>query len=64
MAEGNLGYQLQTLKYDMMKDYRNTIPVEQQDQIWEEVGQALETRDTQMRRVAAKRAFVRPTKKM
>jgi hypothetical protein len=37
MSEGNMGWQLQTLKYDMMRDYRNTIPVEQQDQIWEEV---------------------------
>ena len=37
MAEGNVGWQLQTLKYDMMRDYRNTVPVEQQDQIWEEV---------------------------
>jgi len=64
MAEGCKGHELQTWKYDMMRDYRNTIPTEQQDQIWEEVGQTLETRDTQMRRVAAKRAFVRPTKKM
>ena len=32
-----MGWQLQTLKYDLMRDYRNTVPVEQQDQIWEEV---------------------------
>jgi hypothetical protein len=42
MSEGNMGWQLQTLKYDMMRDYRNTIPVEQQDQIWEEVLYGLE----------------------
>merc|ERR1719245_1770074 len=62
MAEGNEGWQLQTMKYDLMREYRNTIPVEEQDAIWEEVGEQLETRDKQMRRVAAKRAFIRPSK--
>ena len=37
MAEGNVGWQLQTLKYDLMREYRNTIPEEEQDQIWKEV---------------------------
>ena len=37
MAEGNQGWNMQTLKYDMMREYRNTVPVEQQDVIWEEV---------------------------
>lgn len=64
MAENNEGWQLQTLKYDMMRDYRNTIPVEEQDKIWEEVGDELESRDNQMRKVAVKRAFIRPTKKL
>jgi len=64
MAENNPGYQMQTLKYDMMRDYRNTIPVEEQDKIWEEVGDKLESRDNQMRKVAVKRAFIRPTKKL
>jgi len=64
MAENNVGWQMQTLKYDMMRDYRNTIPVEEQDKIWEEVADRLETRDQQMRKVAAKRAFIRPRKKL
>lgn len=64
MAEGNVGWQMQTLKYDTMRDYRNTVPVEEQDQIWQEFGEKLEARDKQMRRVATKRAFVRPAKKI
>jgi large subunit ribosomal protein L19 len=63
-SERNLGWQLQTLKYDLMDQYRNTVPVEEQDHIWEEVGDKLEQRDKAMRRVAAKRAFVRPKKKI
>jgi len=63
MAEGNVGWQMQTLKFDLMREYRNTIPEEQQDQIWEQVGEKLEQRDKQMRRVATKRAFIRPAKK-
>ena len=43
---------------------RNTIPEEEQADIWEEVGEKLEERDKQMRKVAAKRAFVRPVKKL
>jgi hypothetical protein len=34
-----------------------------QDAIWREVGDALEERDKDMRKVAAKRAFVKPEKK-
>jgi len=64
MADGNEGWQLQTMKYDLMREYRHTIPVEEQDEIWTEVADQLELRDKQMRRVAAKRAFVRPTKKV
>jgi len=64
MSERNLGWQLQTVKYDLMDQYRNTIPAEEQDKIWEEVGDKLEQRDKAMRRVAAKRAFVRPKKKI
>ena len=37
MSEGNQGWQLQTIKYDLMRDYRHTIPTEQQEQIWSEV---------------------------
>jgi len=64
MSEGNQGWQLQTMKYDLMREYRQTINMEEQDKIWSEVGEKLEVRDKQMRRVAAKRAFVRPKKRM
>ena len=37
MAEGNTGWQMQTLKFDLMRDYKMTVPVEEQDQIWQEV---------------------------
>jgi len=63
-AEGSLQWHQQTLQFDIMRDYRNTIPVQEQDQLWEEVGEKLEERDKQMRKVAAKRAFVRPVKKL
>ena len=36
-STNNAGWQVATLKYDMMKDYRETVPVEEQDSIWEEV---------------------------
>jgi len=62
-SENSLEWHQQTLQYDLMRDYRNTVPGEQQSDIWEEVGDKLEERDKQMRKVAAKRAFVRPTKK-
>jgi large subunit ribosomal protein L19 len=64
MAENNVGWQMQTMKFDMMRDYRNTIPREEQDNIWQEVADRLESRDNQMRKVAVKRAFIRPTKKL
>ena len=63
-SENSPEWHQQTIQYDMMRDYRNTIPAEEQDQIWEEVGEKLEERDKQMRKVAAKRAFVRPVKKL
>jgi len=63
-AEGSIAWQQQTLGYDLMRDYRATVPAEEQDEIWEEVGERLEERDKQMRKVAAKRAFVRPVKKL
>jgi len=63
-AENSLEWHTQTIQYDTMRDYRNTIPAEEQDQIWQEVGDKLEERDKQMRKVAAKRAFVRPVKKL
>lgn len=63
-AEGTTHWKQQTLDYDLMRDYRNTVPEEEQAVIWEEVGDRLEERDKQMRKVAAKRAFVRPVKKL
>jgi len=63
-SRGSLQWHQQTLQFDLMRDYRNTIPAEEQDTLWEEVGDKLEERDKQMRKVAAKRAFVRPVKKL
>ena len=63
-AENSLAWNQQTLEFDLMRDYRATVPEEEQEQIWEEVGDRLEERDKQMRKVAAKRAFVRPVKKL
>lgn len=63
-GEGSIHWNQQTLQFDLMRDYRNTVPMESQDQVWEEVGEKLEERDKQMRKVAAKRAFVRPVKRL
>jgi len=63
-SEGSIHWQQQVLEFDLMRDYRNTITVEEQDQVWDEVGDKLEERDKQMRKVAAKRAFIRPVKKI
>ena len=62
-SENSLEWHQQTIQYDLMRDYRNTIHSDEQEEIWEEVGGKLEERDKQMRKVAAKRAFVRPVKK-
>ena len=59
----HLGWQEEVLKYDLMFHYRETIPMEEQDSIWEEVGDELEERDRAMRKVAAKRAFSKPQKR-
>jgi len=63
-SENTIEWHQQTLEFDLMRDYRNTIPAEDQDTIWSEVGDKLEERGRQMRKVAAKRAFVRPVKKI
>jgi len=63
-AENTAEWHSQTLQFDLMRDYRHTVPMEEQDKLWEEVGDKLEERDKQMRKVAAKRAFVRPVKKI
>merc|ERR1719295_1650448 len=54
-AENSIAWHQQTLEYDLMRDYRATVPEEEQEEIWEEVGERLEDRDKQMRKVAAKR---------
>lgn len=59
----NQGWQMEVNKYDLMRNYHHSIPVEEQDAIWEEVGDALEERDKTMRKVAAKRAFSKPSKR-
>lgn len=51
------GWHVQVLKYDLMKEYYQTIPLEEQDSIWASVGPALEERDRQMKRAAAKRSI-------
>lgn len=51
------------LKYDLMLHYRETIPLEEQDAIWAEVGDELEARDKVMKRVATKRAFSKASKR-
>ena len=47
-------------KYDILLNYREAITLEEQDAIWAEVGDKLEVRAEEMRKVAAKRAFSRP----
>jgi len=68
-AEGFMEYQhpgwhFEVAKYDLLLQYIETISVEEQDNIWREVGDALEERDKAMRKVAAKRAFIKPDKKL
>ena len=62
-SENSPEWHQQTIQYDLMRDYSNAIHDQEQDEIWDEVGGKLEERDKQMRKVAAKRAFVRPVKK-
>ena len=58
----NSGWHRATRKYDLMLHYRNTIPVEEQDQIWEEVGDTLEARDREIKRAAIKRSLTKSGK--
>lgn len=58
------GWHFEVAKYDLLLQYIETISVEEQDNIWREVGDALEERDKAMRKVAAKRAFIKPDKKL
>lgn len=60
----NTGWERSTRKYDLMVHYKRTIPVEQQDAIWEEVGDQLEARDKEIKRAAIKRSLVKTEKKL
>jgi len=51
------GWQFSFYKYDLMREYFLTIPLEEQDIIWKEVGPALETRDAMIKRIVAKKAL-------
>jgi len=59
----NDGWQRETQKYDLMLHYHRTVPVEQQDAIWEEVGDKLEARDREIKRAAIKKSLVKTEKK-
>lgn len=59
----NHGWHYEVEKYDLLQHYIETIPMEEQDAIWREVGDRLEERDKDMRKVAAKRAFTKPSKR-
>lgn len=60
-ASMNPGWQLKVAKYDLMRQYRSTIPVEEQDAIWQEVGDELEARDEEVKRLAIRRQLLRST---
>ena len=63
-ATMNRGWQLKvTAKYDLMRQYRDTIPLETQDKIWQEVGDSLEKRDREIKRSATKRQIAQSAKK-
>ena len=56
-------WQMEYIKYDLMRDYFLSIPIEEQDKIWEEVGPELEKRDAQIKRLAARKALSVSAKK-
>ncbi|CAB4062103.1 RP-L19 [Lepeophtheirus salmonis] len=58
----NPGWRNEYLQYDLLRDYKNTIPIEEQNLIWNEVGEVLLNRNVAMRKVAAQKAFVKPVK--
>jgi hypothetical protein len=55
------GWQAKYVKYDLMRDYFLSIPIEEQDVIWAEVGPALENREIDIKRLAAKKALAKST---
>lgn len=48
-------------KYDLMKDYRKTIPEEEQDEIYSEVFTQLHSLQIQRKKLKRKRSYVKPT---
>ena len=54
---------MEYIKYDLMRDYFLSIPIEEQDKIWEEVGPELEKREAQIKRLAARKALSVSAKK-
>lgn len=49
-------------RFDLMKEYRRTIPSEEQQEIYAEVYSQLHHLELQRRKLKRKRAFVKPTK--
>lgn len=57
------GWHNEWVKYDIFREYMLTIPLEEQDAIWAEVGPSLERRDAMIRRLVAKKALSLSAKK-
>ena len=57
------GWHLEYIKYDLMRDYFLSIPIEEQDSIWAHVAPDLERREAVIKRIAAKKALALSTKK-
>ncbi|XP_013186038.1 large ribosomal subunit protein bL19m [Amyelois transitella] len=51
-------------KYDLMKEYRKTIPIEDQSNIWEEVYNQLQIIQSTQKKIARKRTFTTPKPKL
>lgn len=49
-------------RFDLMKEYRRSVPVEEQQEIYTEVYSQLHHLELQRRKLKRKRAFVKPTK--
>lgn len=54
---------MEYFKYDLIRDYFLTIPLEEQDRIWAQVGPELERREAQIKRLAARKALSVSAKK-
>ena len=57
------GWNMEYFKYDLIRDYFLSIPLEEQDRIWAEVGPELERREAQIKRLAARKALSVSAKK-